>query len=49
MPGKLLKRTHYDLVDEDSKVPVHTEEAFEHGIRFKAKVSLKNLFVLFQT
>lgn len=42
MPGKLLKRAHYDLVDEssDSKIPVHTDEAFEHGIRFKAKVSL---------
>ena len=43
MPGKLLKRAHYDLVDEtsDSKIPVHTDEAFDHGIRFKARVSLQ--------
>ncbi|XP_032225938.2 carboxyl-terminal PDZ ligand of neuronal nitric oxide synthase protein [Nematostella vectensis] len=38
MPGK-LKRHEYDLVEEvyDSKIPVHNETAFEHGIRFKVK------------
>ncbi|XP_031553073.1 carboxyl-terminal PDZ ligand of neuronal nitric oxide synthase protein-like isoform X2 [Actinia tenebrosa] len=38
MPGKLRRHT-YDLVEEtfDSKVPVHNEAAFEHGIRFKVK------------
>lgn len=39
MPGKLRRHT-YDLVEEtyDSKVPVHNEAAFEHGIRFQVKV-----------
>ncbi|KXJ09192.1 Dystrophin-like protein 1 [Exaiptasia diaphana] len=38
MPGKLRRHT-YDLVEEtyDSKVPVHNEAAFEHGIRFQVK------------
>lgn len=40
MPGK-LRRNDYDLVEEafDNKSPVHNEDAFEHGIAFKVKVS----------
>lgn len=40
MPGK-LRRNEYDLVEEayDSKSPVHNEDAFEHGIVFRVKVS----------
>lgn len=45
MPGKLRRHT-YDLVEEtfDSKVPVHNEAAFEHGIRFKVKVRPDQFF-----
>ena len=40
MPGK-LRRNEYDLVEEayDSKSPVHNEDAFEHGIAFRVKVT----------
>lgn len=39
MPVKLKNR--YNLVDDagDSRVPLHNEEAFQHGIHFQAKVS----------
>ncbi|XP_070615643.1 carboxyl-terminal PDZ ligand of neuronal nitric oxide synthase protein-like [Erythrolamprus reginae] len=37
MPGKLQNR--YNLVDEaaDARLPLHNEEAFQHGIHFQAK------------
>lgn len=37
MPGK----TKYNLVDDghDLRIPLHNEEAFQHGINFEAKVS----------
>ncbi|XP_063172543.1 dystrophin-like protein 1 [Candoia aspera] len=37
MPGKLKNR--YNLVDDagDARVPLHNEEAFQHGIHFQAK------------
>ncbi|XP_063001029.1 carboxyl-terminal PDZ ligand of neuronal nitric oxide synthase protein-like [Elgaria multicarinata webbii] len=37
MPAKLKNR--YNLVDDagDSRVPLHNEEAFQHGIHFQAK------------
>uniref|UniRef100_A0A8C6Y944 Carboxyl-terminal PDZ ligand of neuronal nitric oxide synthase protein n=1 Tax=Naja naja TaxID=35670 RepID=A0A8C6Y944_NAJNA len=37
MPGKLQNR--YNLVDDagDARVPLHNEEAFQHGIHFQAK------------
>ena len=37
MPSK----KQYDLVSEDgydSRIPLHNEEAFQHGIQFQAKV-----------
>lgn len=39
MPGKLQNR--YNLVDDagDARLPLHNEEAFQHGIHFQAKVS----------
>eukprot|EP00066_Takifugu_rubripes_P024199 XP_011613465.1 PREDICTED: carboxyl-terminal PDZ ligand of neuronal nitric oxide synthase protein-like [Takifugu rubripes] len=35
MPGK----TKYNLVDDghDLRIPLHNEEAFQHGINFEAK------------
>jgi len=37
MPAK----TKYNLVDDghDLRIPLHNEEAFQHGINFEAKVS----------
>ena len=37
-PG--LRNRDYDKVDDlyDTRLPLHNEDAFEHGIRFKAKV-----------
>lgn len=34
-------KNRYNLVDDgcDSRVPLHNEEAFQHGIHFQAKVS----------
>ena len=45
MPGK-FKRNEYDLVDEahDGKIPVHNEDAFEHGLRYKVKVRQRVMF-----
>ncbi|XP_041914818.1 carboxyl-terminal PDZ ligand of neuronal nitric oxide synthase protein isoform X3 [Alosa sapidissima] len=39
MPG----RNRYNLVDDvaDSRVPLHNEEAFQHGIHFQAKYEFK--------
>lgn len=36
MPGK----TKYNLVDDghDLRIPMHNEEAFQHGVNFEAKV-----------
>lgn len=33
-------RNRYNLVDDvaDSRVPLHNEEAYQHGIYFQAKV-----------
>lgn len=33
-------RNRYNLVDDlaDSRVPLHNEEAYQHGIHFQAKV-----------
>ena len=38
MPGK----TKYNLVDDghDLRIPLHNEEAFQHGINFEAKVNV---------
>ena len=38
-PG--LKNREYDKVEDmhDTRVPVHNDEAFQHGIRFKGKVT----------
>lgn len=40
MPGK----TKYNLVDDghDLRIPLHNEEAFQHGINFEAKVNSPN-------
>lgn len=40
MPGK----TKYNLVDDghDLRIPLHNEEAFQHGINFEAKVNWAN-------
>lgn len=40
MPG----RNRYNLVDDaaDSRVPLHNDEAFQHGIHFQAKVKSPN-------
>lgn len=42
MPGK----TKYNLVDDghDLRIPLHNEEAFQHGINFEAKVNFLNSF-----
>lgn len=39
MPAK----TKYNLVDDghDLRIPLHNEEAFQHGINFEAKVKTK--------
>ncbi|KAK7504412.1 hypothetical protein BaRGS_00004278, partial [Batillaria attramentaria] len=39
-----ISKKSYDLVSDDgydSRIPLHTEEAFEHGITFQAKVSFE--------
>lgn len=41
MPSK----KQYDLVSDDgydSRIPLHNEEAFAHGIQFGAKVGARN-------
>lgn len=37
---KMHGRNRYNLVDDvaDSRVPLHNEEAYQHGIHFQAKV-----------
>lgn len=39
-------RNRYNLVDDvaDSRVPLHNEEAYQHGIHFQAKVSQRSHF-----
>lgn len=41
MPGK----TKYNLVDDghDLRIPLHNEEAFQHGINFEAKVKAERI------
>ena len=43
MPAK----TKYNLVDDghDLRIPLHNEEAFQHGINFEAKVSVSQRFL----
>lgn len=38
--GKMPGKTKYNLVDDghDLRIPLHNEEAFQHGINFEAKV-----------
>lgn len=47
-PRKMPGKTKYNLVDDghDLRIPLHNEEAFQHGINFEAKVSLRATFVL---
>lgn len=35
-----MPSTRYDIVkdDQDLRLPLHSDEAFEHGISFQAKV-----------
>ena len=40
-----ISKKSYDLVSDDgydSRIPLHNEEAFEHGITFQAKVRARN-------
>nr|CAB3264407.1 dystrophin-like protein 1 [Phallusia mammillata] len=39
MPTRLTRRKDYNLVDDtyDTRLPLHNEEAFQHGIQFKSK------------
>lgn len=41
--GEMPGRNRYNLVDDaaDSRVPLHNDEAFQHGIHFQAKVKKK--------
>lgn len=38
---KMPAKTKYNLVDDghDLRIPLHNEEAFQHGINFEAKVN----------
>lgn len=40
MPSRSGRQKDYNLVDDafDSRIPLHNEDAFLHGINFKAKV-----------
>lgn len=44
-------RNRYNLVDDvaDSRVPLHNEEAYQHGIHFQAKVKLNVCFLRVST
>ena len=52
---KMPSKKQYDLVSDDgydSRIPLHSEEAFQHGISFQAKVShsvVSRLATLFVT
>lgn len=39
--GTMPAKTKYNLVDDghDLRIPLHNEDAFQHGIHFEAKVS----------
>jgi len=42
------KNRDYDPMSEDgydSKIPLHNDEAFQHGIQFNAKVKNKQNFI----
>jgi hypothetical protein len=45
------KPTGYTTVDDayDTRIPLHNEEAFKHGINFRAKVSLSRHTELYET
>lgn len=40
-----MPSTRYDAIkdDQDMRIPMHAEEAFEQGITFQAKVRLRNI------
>lgn len=40
-------RNRYNLVDDvaDSRVPLHNEEAYQHGISFQAKVNTAGICI----
>jgi hypothetical protein len=43
---KMVSKKPYDLVSEDgydTRIPLHNDEAFQHGIHFQAKVT-DNIF-----
>lgn len=45
---KMLSKKPYDLVSEDgydTRIPLHNDEAFQHGIHFQAKVCLTSYYV----
>lgn len=46
LPSVMPARNRYNLVDDvaDSRVPLHNEEAYQHGIHFQAKVSQTSRF-----
>lgn len=46
LPSVMPARNRYNLVDDvaDSRVPLHNEEAYQHGIHFQAKVSKRSHF-----
>lgn len=44
--GSMPSKKEYDLVSDDgfdSRIPLHNEDAFQHGIHFQAKVSLPRI------
>lgn len=45
-PSLGLRNRDYDKVDDlyDTRIPLHNEDVFQHGIRFKAKVYLLTPF-----
>ena len=48
---KMPSKKQYDLVSDDgydSRIPLHNEEAFQHGIQFQAKVSIEISIHVFQ-
>ncbi len=47
--GKMPSKKQYDLVSDDgydSRIPLHNEEAFAHGVNFQAKV-ITNTIICF--
>ena len=46
-----LRNRDYDKVDDlyDTRIPLHNEDVFQHGIRFKAKVDSQPVFTPLST